>query len=708
MKKLKKLNFFSLGIYLMNRLTYRKKFNLILILFLIPFIAVLTTMINELNNKINFAEKERLGIVYISELTSLVQLIQQHRGLSSVYLQGGTEVKGDIEARQQKITIIVKEIDQINGRLSEDLQVESRWEDLKKEWQSITTNVYSYNTQESVALHSQLIKKIFDFQMYLATTSNLILDPDQANYFLVGTVIEELPKMSEYMGVSRAIGSAVVESKQMKFNEEIDLTFNLKGMENRFEATVTKFGFAFLASPEVENELQAEYIASRDASSNTIKLVEQQIVNAKTITIDTNKFFTEITDAIDSVYSLIEKGSSVLDNRLEDQIKVLKFQRNTTLVISIFITLLIIYFFISFYLGVRNTIMHIKGKMEQFADGDLTVKTALSTKDETKEIGKAFNKMAEDFRIMVFHNKEISEHLAGSSEELTASIEVTTQAIQQVTQIIEGVANGAEIQVNGANESAKASENMAEAIQRIATSSSTVSELSTITSEKAEKGRTSVNNSVKQFNQIQEFVFNVSGVIKDLNLHSQEISNISSLINGVAEQTNLLALNAAIEAARAGEHGKGFSVVANEVRKLAEETKLSTNKITHIVNQVQESTEKAVKMMEKGTIHVEVGSQVVESLGLDFEDILVSINTVSQQVHEVSAVSQQLSANSQEVAASVAELSHIAQDNSVNCQNVAATTEEQLATMQEINSSASELSVMAQKLSEMISKFRLS
>ena len=692
----------------MNRLTYRKKFNLILILFLIPFIAVLTTMINELNNKINFAEKERLGIVYISELTSLVQLIQQHRGLSSVYLQGGTEVKGDIEARQQKITIIVKEIDQINGRLSEDLQVESRWEDLKKEWQSITTNVYSYNTQESVALHSQLIKKIFDFQMYLATTSNLILDPDQANYFLVGTVIEELPKMSEYMGVSRAIGSAVVESKQMKFNEEIDLTFNLKGMENRFEATVTKFGFAFLASPEVENELQAEYIASRDASSNTIKLVEQQIVNAKTITIDTNKFFTEITDAIDSVYSLIEKGSSVLDNRLEDQIKVLKFQRNTTLVISIFITLLIIYFFISFYLGVRNTIMHIKGKMEQFADGDLTVKTALSTKDETKEIGKAFNKMAEDFRIMVFHNKEISEHLAGSSEELTASIEVTTQAIQQVTQIIEGVANGAEIQVNGANESAKASENMAEAIQRIATSSSTVSELSTITSEKAEKGRTSVNNSVKQFNQIQEFVFNVSGVIKDLNLHSQEISNISSLINGVAEQTNLLALNAAIEAARAGEHGKGFSVVANEVRKLAEETKLSTNKITHIVNQVQESTEKAVKMMEKGTIHVEVGSQVVESLGLDFEDILVSINTVSQQVHEVSAVSQQLSANSQEVAASVAELSHIAQDNSVNCQNVAATTEEQLATMQEINSSASELSVMAQKLSEMISKFRLS
>ncbi|OIJ08217.1 hypothetical protein BKP35_17965 [Anaerobacillus arseniciselenatis] len=703
-----RVNIFSLGMNLMNRLTYMKKFSMILLLFMVPFIILLALMIHQLNGDIEFAETERKGIEYIDELRSLVQLAQQHRGLSVVYLQGGSEVRPDIEIRQQNIATTIEHIGQVNNRLGEHLVVGNRWDELKAEWNHIAADVFSLDAETSIELHNDFIKNMLDFQMYLATTSNLILDPDEANYFLVGTILEDLPNMTENMGISRAYGTAVVNNRSLSVQENIDLTFNLRAMEDRYDASVTKFGFAFSASPDVENALQEQFNAVRNASTDTMSLIEQEILNASVITMGTNTFFSVTTEAIDSVYSLMDKGAIVLDNRLVNQINTITFQRNIMLTISIIVTLLIMYFFTSFYLGVRNTVMHIKDTMEQFANGDLTVTTSLVTKDETKEIGIAFNQMAESFRKMVTHNKEISEQLAASSEEVTASIDQTTEAIQQMTEIIDGVANGAQSQVVGANESAQASDEMAQAIQKIAESSNVVSELSTITTDKAEKGRTSVDNSVHQFNNIKEFVLNVSTVIQELNQHSKEIGHISTLINGVAEQTNLLALNAAIEAARAGEHGKGFAVVADEVRKLAEETKTSTDKITHIVHQVQDSTNTAVKMMDEGTTKVESGTKIVESLGIDFQDIVFAINKMSEQVHEVSALSEQMSANSEEVAASVNELSQIAEDNSGNLQTVAASTEEQLATMQEINSSATELSKTAEALNEQISKFRLS
>ncbi len=704
---MKLASIFSIGIQLMNRLTYARKFTFIITLFLIPFLIVLSLLILDINERITFAEKERKGIEYISEVRNFVQRVQQHRGLSVTYLQGGTHVKEDLAARQEMINGIIEKIDQINDRLGKNLLVEHRWDDLKNEWYEIELNVFSYNSEETIERHGAFIRNVANFQMYLATTSNLILDSDKANYFLVGAVLDDLPNMAEYMGMSRAIGTAVVNNKKLLEQENIDLLFNLKSMESYFNASNRKFQFAYMASAEVEREIEDEYKQAQQAAVTTFNLIDKQILTAPTINLTTDTFFSTITGSIDSVYALMEKGTEILDSRLTNHISVLKAMLLTVSAISIFVTAFLLYLFVSFYLGVRDTVIHLKEKMEQFANGDLTTKTNLVTKDETREIGIAFNQMSDNFRAIIFNNKEISEQIAASSEQLTASIEQTTDAIKQVAGIIEKVADGAETQVSGANESALASEEMALGIQQIAERSSTVSDFSTKTQEKAIAGGVTVNESKQQFNSIKEFVMNISQTIHELSNHSKEIGNITSLINGVAEQTNLLALNAAIEAARAGEHGKGFSVVADEVRKLAEETKTSTNKIASIIQQVQELTSHAVKTMDEGTTQVDAGTEVMKTLGVDFEEILTSINKVSDQIHEVSAVAQQLSANSEEVAATVNELSIIASDNSTNSQSVVASTQEQLATMEEINSAATELSLVAQKLNDMINKFKL-
>ncbi|WP_216830817.1 methyl-accepting chemotaxis protein [Alkalihalobacterium elongatum] len=704
---MRRLSIFGLGVHIMNRLTYLKKFGLILLLFLVPLLVVLFFLIDDANDRVTFAEKEREGIEYISELSQFVQFVQQHRGLSVTYLQGGTQVKEDMEQRQKNITEVIQNIDQINERLGKDLLVEHKWEEMKQDWNGIHSNVFSYNSQESITVHSKYIRELVDFQMYIATTSNLILDPEKANSFLVSSLLEDLPNMAEYMGMSRAIGTAIVNNKEMSDKEQLDLLFNIKTMENYLNSTNRKLAFAFTASPDVERQLANEYRDAELAAEKAIHLIEEQIINASSIQVDPSTFFSTITESLDNVYVLMNKGMVVIDSRLDQQISELKTRMIMVIAISIFVTLLIIYFFVSFYFGVRLTITHIKEKMEQFSNGDLTVKTNLETKDESTQIGEAFNKMATEFQEIILSNKEISELIAASSEELTASIDQTTDAVKQVATVIEEVANGAETQVSSATESVVASEEMAEGIQKIAEASATVSDFSTKTTEKAKAGSNAVNESVHQFNIIKDFVLNVSQVINDLSNHSKEIGNITSLINGVAEQTNLLALNAAIEAARAGEHGKGFAVVANEVRKLAEETKTSTAQISKIILQVQDLTSHAVEVMEEGTSQVEAGTRVIESLGLDFSEIMSSIDEVSNQIHDVSAVSQQLSANSEEVAATMNELSKIAQESSMNSQNVAASTEEQLATMEEINASATELSKVAQQLNDMINRFRL-
>ncbi len=706
-KKMKKLSIFSPGIKVMNKMTYARKFMLILLLFLIPFAVVLSMLISNVNERIQFAEKEREGIEYISELRSFVQLVQQHRGLSVTYVQGGTQVKGDIEARQESIAGIIEEIDDINDRLGNSLQAGDRWTALKQEWDKFHMHVFDFSTEETIVAHSQFIREIVDFQMYIATTSNLILDADKANYFLVGSLLEDLPNMAEYMGMSRATGTAVVNNKQMSTDEKITLLFNLRSMESYLNSSIRKLEFAFAASPEVKTLIEQPYKEAQEAALATIHLIDEEVLNASTINLDTASFFSTITESINQVYSLMDEGTSVLDDRLENQIQALKLQQAVVITISLFVTGLIVYFFIAFYFGVLHTITHIKEKMEQFADGDLTARTNLATKDETREIGIAFNKMSEEFNAIIVANKDISEQIAASSEELTASIDQTTEAIKQVTEIIAEVASGAEFQVSSSNESALASEEMAEGIQKIAETSAVVSDFSNQTTEKAKAGSIAVTNSMNQFKQVKKFVLNVSNTILELSNHSKEIGSITTLINGVAEQTNLLALNAAIEAARAGEHGKGFAVVADEVRKLAEETKTSTAKIANITSQVQDLTTHAVKAMEEGTVQVEAGTRVIESLGIDFDDILSSINEVSFQIHEVSAVSQQLSANSEEVAATMNELSKIAGDNSLSSQSVATSTEQQLATMEEINSSAIELSRVAQQLNDMINKFKL-
>ena len=377
-------------------------------------------------------------------------------------------------------------------------------------------------------------------------------------------------------------------------------------------------------------------------------------------------------------------------------------------------TLLII--FISFLIGagfiifmIRSIMKPIKGLKEHaitISKGDLTQTIKIKSNDEIGQLGQAFNEMMESLRNLVNKVNINATQVAASAQELTAGAEQTTDATEQVSYAIQEVASSSEKQTGGVEETAKALDEIAHGVTLITDSSIKVSDLSRHTMNQAEIGGKVVSNVVNQMKSISESVTESNIMIESLNERSKEVSTILNVITAIAEQTNLLSLNAAIEAARAGEHGRGFSIVAEEVRKLAEQSQRSAKEIDAIVQRIQMETENAVQKMAEVNEDVHTGVQISNEAIEKFQQILKGTTEIVPQMEEVSATTEQIGSSIQELNKTTNDLSLIAQENAASSEEVAASTEEQLASMQEISASAAALAKMAEELIESISQFK--
>ncbi|RSD26927.1 methyl-accepting chemotaxis protein [Mesobacillus subterraneus] len=345
---------------------------------------------------------------------------------------------------------------------------------------------------------------------------------------------------------------------------------------------------------------------------------------------------------------------------------------------------------------------------KEVAKGNLSIGAVqVKNKDEIGELADSFNEMTTNLRDLIYKVSSTSEQVAASAEEMMASADQTSSATNQVATAIQEVASGAETQSKNTEESAKAVSEMSAGIQRVAETTSNVAESAAETTKQAQLGHESLEKVIEKMKTINHTTSETNAVIKDLDRKSAEIGKIIEVITGIADQTNLLALNAAIEAARAGEHGKGFAVVADEVRKLAELSRQSASQISGLIEVIQKETHQVVEMMNKGTVEISDGALLVEDTGRTFEDILKSIEGVSAEIQEVSAISEEMSASVMQVNASIDEVTRIARGSVASTAEIASATEEQLASMEEVASSSSSLASMAENLREMVAKFRV-
>lgn len=341
------------------------------------------------------------------------------------------------------------------------------------------------------------------------------------------------------------------------------------------------------------------------------------------------------------------------------------------------------------------------------ADGNLRQSIEVKRTDEIGQLEQAFSDMTRDLRTMVHNIQDNAQRVAASSEELTASAEQSAQATNQVAASVTDVARGTEQQVSAVNEASAVIEQMSAGIQQVAASAGLVAEVADKTATAAHTGGKSVETAINQMSHIDETVSNSALVVAKLGERSKEIGQIVGTISGIAGQTNLLALNAAIEAARAGEQGRGFAVVAEEVRKLAEQSQEAAKQIADLIGEIQDDTDKAVNAMGDGTREVKIGTEVVNTAGEAFKEIMTLVTQVSSQVKEITAAIQQMAGGSEQIVASSRAIEKISKENAGQTQTVSAATEEQSASMEEIAAASQGLAKMAQDLQDIISGFKV-
>lgn len=345
---------------------------------------------------------------------------------------------------------------------------------------------------------------------------------------------------------------------------------------------------------------------------------------------------------------------------------------------------------------------------QQFASGDLKFNALpIQSKDEIATLTQSFNTMATQLREVLLTINTASEKLAASSEELLASTDETTSATQQMNKAINGVASDTNKQARYLEESTMAIQEVLQGIQVIADSASSIASSADNTTRKSHLGEEQIHKAIVQMKSIEDTVKDTATSVGMLSTRSKEIGEIITTITNISEQTNLLSLNAAIEAARAGEHGKGFAVVADEVRKLAEESSNSAQRITAIIQSIQQDTVAAVQQMHEVTKKVGGGVAMIEHTGSSFTDILESSGDVAGKIQEMSAVSTQIATNTEQVAGAFASVNTLAKNTTEQTHNVSSLSKEQLATMEEIALSTGALTELAFELSNQLTKFKL-
>ncbi|WP_094227274.1 methyl-accepting chemotaxis protein [Methanolobus psychrotolerans] len=300
-----------------------------------------------------------------------------------------------------------------------------------------------------------------------------------------------------------------------------------------------------------------------------------------------------------------------------------------------------------------------------------------------------------------------SNVIASTSEQMSAAIEEVTATSEEVSRTIGGIAKGSHEQSSKAEDISRAMSDMSSNVQDIATNAQRSAEIAMESSERTKAVGDSSEELMKQMEEIQKASTDSVNAIKELESKSKRIGEIVNLITNIADQTNLLALNAAIEAARAGEHGRGFAVVADEVRKLAEESGSAAKQISGLIAEIQTDTNVVVNSVEKGNTTVSSGVKALDETAKAMREIVQGSVKVAEMVQDIAAAAQEQSASIEEITASVEEVTSISQETAAGTEETSASVEQQNASMQELAQSSQELAGMAVAMQEMVNQFVL-
>lgn len=723
-----------------NRLSYTWKFVVLSLLFIGVLAAPIYELYNYVNGSNNFSEKEITGMRYIDPLKELLFSLNSYHNARLA----NSGVTANFNALQTNWEAVEK----AEARHGEILATQKLFEDLKKNYSALKDKANALSDEQLFSTLDELESQIIGLISTIGTNSNLVLDPDTDSYYVMDTIVYRLPPLAQYINQYQQHANSLIAKGSMSLQDEeklIELKTHLLDTLNLTRGNL-EVSLANTRNKALFNQMSQVFKNYFESTTEYIEYIHHGLSSLPTKRMTTGLYHDKVNvlaeQASNDAAKVYDAGTIQMVDLLQKRIERTTEPWLRTLSISSVVLLFIFYVMMGFRLAVVKTVTALSRASQELANGDLTTRVKIETRDELRLVGHAFNQMAESFNQLIGELKTNANNVSNASETLsTTSVQMqheaeslselsktANQLTDSVDSSIKTMAAAVEQSSANINEVSRASAKVGQNIQSVQSSAEDVSNRMQNIAESAQEMSSSVNTVAAAIEEMSSSLNEVSRnaakaakvasvaentanttneTVNVLGTSAREIENVLGVIKDIASQTNLLALNATIEAASAGEAGKGFAVVANEVKALAKLSAEATEDIRLRIEKMQSNTNAAVDAIEQILSIISEINQINTTIASAVAEQTATVNEISRSVSGAAHAAKQVTLNVQQaaetstsVSAQVNEASHSITLITTNISELAQGTNEISKGASEASSSASQMAVQVEQVNQ--------